>query len=255
MTEYEEQWEVYPSRISDEFAMFAVNLGPQPDAPYDNLRWLNIVRLNFAPLPSGMPSSDTNHLLYEVEDLIATKASARGGIQVGRLTVSGRRELFFYTATNDTELMLRDLSDEFGDLEVDAVSQLDAEWKVYFDFLYPKPVDFQRINNQRIIRLLAEHGDVETVVRQIDHFAFFPDEATRKSFARQLAEGGFAIEHEQESDEGDRRFGLSFSSRGPVDLATIDALTIALFTRIEELGGTYDGWGCGVKKHDGDEEE
>lgn len=255
MSDYEEQWEVYPSRVDDDFAMFAVNLGPHPDAPFDNLRWLNVIRLSFEALPSGMPGSETNQLLYEVEDQLATRAATRGGIQVGRLTVAGRRELFFYSATNDADLVLGELQEEFSDLEIDTIGQLDAEWKVYFEFLYPQPVDFQRIHNQRVVRLLGEHGDIGSIPRQIDHFAYFPDEQSRKTFAREVVDQGYAVEYSEESDEGDLRFGLSFNSHGPVDLATIDRVTIALFLRAEELGGNYDGWGCSVVKGDADEEE
>lgn len=254
MTDFEERWEVYPSKIEDDFAMFAVNLGPEADAPFDNLRWLNIVRLGFEALPSGMPNSETNAFLYELEDFVSEKTSARGGIQVGRLTVGGRRELFFYTATNDADLILRDLNDEFGDLEVEVLANLDAEWNVYFGFLYPQPIDFQRIHNQRVVRLLAEHGDQPEVPRQIDHFAYFPDAESREAFARAVTEDGFEIEAQTEEDEGELRFAISFHSYGPVDLAAIDQATIGLFIRADELGGNYDGWGCPVQKA-GDEEE
>ena len=254
MSEFDERWEVYPGRVGDDFAMFAVNLGPEDDAPFDNLRWLNVVRLTFEPLPSGMPNTDTNHVLYEVEDHVATRAATRGGIQVGRLTVGGRRELFFYTATDDTELMLRDLNDEFGELEVDTTAQLDAEWKIYFEFLYPQPVDFQRIHNQRVVRALGEHGDIASIPREIDHYAYFPNTSSRREFAREITDAGFEVAHETEADEGEFRFGLSFKSHGPVDLATIDGVTIGLFVRANEHGGAYDGWGCAVQTG-ADEEE
>jgi uncharacterized protein (TIGR01619 family) len=252
-SESEERWEVYPGQVADEFAMFAVNLAPHPDAPFDNLRWLNIVRLGFEPLASGMPSEEMNDLLYEVEDILSDRAGTRGGIQVGRLTVQGRRELFFYSATNDAELVLSELQEEFGEvLNVDTIGQLDAEWSVYFEFLYPKPLDFQRIHNQHVARLLAEHGDDCSISRQIDHVAFFADEANRRTFAREIVEQGFSIEQQSESDDGELRFQLSFTSVGTTDLATIDRLTVPLFVRIGELGGAYDGWGCPVMGDDED---
>lgn len=255
MSEYEEQWVIYPGHIGEDFAMFAVNLGPNDDAPFDNLRWLNVVRFNFDALPSGMPDSDTNRFLYEVEERVATRAASRGGVQVGRLTVDGRRELFFYAATDEREIVLRDVHDEFGELDLDVLGQLDPEWKVYRDFLYPQPVDFQRIHNQRVVRLLGEHGDVAEIPRQIDHNAFFPDENSRRKFAREVAQSGFEIEAEKESDEGKLRFGLSFTSFDPVDLATIDQVTVGLFMRAAELGGVYDGWGCAVHSGVDDDEQ
>lgn len=252
MTDYEEQWEVYPSLIDDEFAMFAVNLGPQPDAPYDNLRWLSIVRMRFHALPSGMPDSETNQTLYAIEDLVAKKVAGRGGIQVGRLTVAGLRELFFYGATDETDLILRDLAEEFGENEVDVVVKLDAEWKVYLEFLYPQPIDFQRIRNQRVVRVLTEHGDNNALPRKIDHFAYFPDEATRREFAREVGEGGYDVTFGPESDDADQLFALTFSHVAPVELAAIDRVTVGHFRRITELGGDYDGWGCEIASGDDD---
>lgn len=250
--ESEEQWEVYPSKVGDDFAMFAVNLAPHADAPFQNLRWLYVVRINFDALPSGMPDPDTNHFLYEVEDALVGRTGERGSIHVGRLTVAGRRELFFYAATNDADLVLGELQEDFPDLDVDTVGQLDAEWKIYFDFLYPRPVDFQRIHNQRIVRLLAEHGDDPTIPRKVDHFAHFPNPQARRTFAREVAAQGFEIGEEEEADDGDLRFGLTFHAVSTVELSTIDRTTTPLFLRAEELGGQYDGWGCTVATSDDD---
>ena len=249
--ESEEQWEVYPGRVSDDFAMFAVNLAPQPDAPFDNLRWLNIIRLGFESSTNGMPDGETNAFLYEVEDMLSAKAGARGAIHVGRLTLAGRRELFFYAATNDADLMLSVVQEEFGDeLDVDALGQLDPEWKVYLDFLYPSPLDFQRIHNQRVVRLLGENGDNPAIPRQVDHTAVFPTNESLRTFMREIADNGFAIDETVEGDDGELRFRLMFSNESPTDLGTIDRLTIGLFVRIEELGGMYDGWGCPIATDD-----
>lgn len=248
MSENEEQWEVYPSELQGQFAMFAVNLGIAQGAPYANLRWLTIVRMTFEPQPSGMPSNEANKLLYAAEDLLHRDVSDRGGLQVGRVTVSGRREIFLYSATNDAEVFQAALERRFPDLEVESFSREDSDWQVFFDLLYPGPLDFQRIHNQRVVRALTEHGDDPSIARKIDHFAYFPDPAARKSFRDELVERGFAVEYEEEGDKGDLRFGIAFRSHGPVDLSSVDQLTIPLFVRAEQLGGHYDGWGCEVTK-------
>lgn len=252
MSDFEEQWEVYPSRLDGEFAMFAVNVGLHDHAPFDNLRWLTIVRIGYGAL--GMPTAADNELMIGVEDFLGERASKRGALQVGRLTTAGRRELFFYGATDDSAVFKRELAEEFGDLEVelDTVAQRDPSWELYLDFLYPQPIDFQRISNQRVAHQLAEHGDVASIPRQIDHHALFPDEATRRDFARAVAQRGFTIDEEVEADDGKLRFALVFSSHGPVDLASIDQLTIPLFLEIEEAGGLYAGWGCAVQSAEGE---
>ena len=257
MTEEEgENWEVYPGFVEDEFAMFAVNIGPRADAPFDNLRWLNVVRIPFDAQPGGMPDADTNAFLYELEDALSSRASTRGTVQVGRLTVAGRRELFFYAATDETELLRRDMHDEFGDeVECDAIASLDASWRVYLEFLYPQPLDFQRIHNQKVLRLLQEHGDNVAIPRQIDHFAYFPTAEARDTFVSGIRADGMQIGEQADAAEGELPFGVGFSSHGPVDLASIDRVTTDLFVRITDLGGNYDGWGCPVQSNGSNEEE
>lgn len=248
MSDTQERWEVYPSRVQDKFAMFAVNLGVAEEAPFSNLRWLNVVRIPFRATASGMPSDEANATLYAIEDLLHAQAASRGGMQVGRLTVGGRREFFLYTATNDAELVTAEIEKKFPDVEVEAFSREDSEWEVYFDFLFPTPVDFRRIDNQRVVRALAEHGDDPTLARDVDHFAYFPSAEARRTFRDEILAGGFTVDYEEEGDSGELRFGIAFRSHGPVDLSSVDQVTIPLFVRADELGGSYDGWGCAVTK-------
>lgn len=247
--EFDARWEVYPSHLGDDFAMIAVNVSPVDSAPFDNLRWLNIVRLRFDAQKSGMPVSAENERLDAIAAFAAQQVEGRGGVQVGRLTVAGRRELFLYAATNESEVLLAELEREFDGVELETQARLDAQWRVYFDLLYPTPLDFQRIHNQRVVHLLAQNGDNPSIPRRIDHFAFFPDPQTRDRFRAEIIERGFTVDEEDvsEAEEGERRFLLAFHSVGPVDLGSIDQLTIPLFLRADELGGVYDGWGCEVQ--------
>lgn len=246
MSVEEERWEVYPSELQGEFAMFAVNLGIAESAPFANLRWLSIVRMTYGASSSGMPTQAQNQTLYAVEDLLHSNASDRGGLQVGRVTVGGRREIFLYSATNDAELLRTTLERRFPELDFETFSREDPEWEVYFEFLYPSRLDFQRIHNQRVVRALSEHGDDPSIARDVDHFAYFPDPESRRSFRDEIVELGFEVDYEEEGDAGELRFGIAFRSHGPVDLSSIDQLTIPLFLKADQLGGRYDGWGCTV---------
>ncbi len=242
----DERWEVYPGELNGDFAMFAVNVSANEAAPYANLRWMNLVRASFDALPNGMPSAETNRALYEMEDHLHDWASARGGLEVGRLTFGGRREFFVYTATDDADVVLAELQKRFTDFEIETFSREDPDWEVYREFLYPTPVDLQRIRNQKVVRALADHGDDPAIPRPIDHFAYFPDVASRRRFREKIVESGFEVDYEEEAETGDLRFGIAFKSHGPVDLSTVDHVTIPLFLEAEKCGGTYDGWGCEV---------
>jgi uncharacterized protein (TIGR01619 family) len=250
--ETEERWEVYPGALDEKFAMFAIDLGVAEEAPFENLPWLDIVRVRFEPLPNGMPTPETNKKLYAVEDAMAEQLADRGAIAVGRLTTAGRREIFVYSATNDAELIEKELTTQFEELDLQTQATHDPQWKAYFEFLYPNPLDFQRIHNQQVVRTLAAHGDEPQVPRTIDHYAYFPSQESRAAFRDELVEHGYEITEERAVEDGGdgNRYVLSFTSFGPVDLQSIDQVTIPLFVRADQLGGHYDGWGCPVASAD-----
>ena len=228
-----------------------MNVGPADAAPFDNLPWVNIVRISgFETTDTGMPASaEINGELYEIEDDLARSARARGAILVGRLTVGGRRELFFYSATNLAENLCEHASSQYGpDLDFEPLVREDPAWDIYLQFLYPGGIDWQRIHNQKVVQLLSDEGDDLTRERQIDHKACFPDEASRDQFIEELAEDVFTIDDTNGDEDSDLPFTVTFHSVGPADLGSIDAITIRLFVRARELGGAYDGWGCSVTR-------
>jgi regulator of RNase E activity RraB len=145
-------------------------------------------------------------------------------------------------------LFAEELAVLFDDLDVETQSTRDPDWKVYFEFLYPRPIDFQRIHNQQVVHALTDHGDDPRLPRDVDHYAYFPDRASRATFRAELEEQGYRISDQAEVEDApeDHRYRLSFVTHGPVDLQSIDQVTIPLWLRAQELGGHYDGWGCPI---------
>lgn len=247
--EQQESWEVYPSQLNGTFAMFSVNVAPADDAPFDNLPWINVVRMTgYETAPNGMPASaEVNQELYAIEERLAEMARARGAILVGRLTVAGRRELFFYAASDVAKALVNHAGQAFGDLDFEPLVNEDREWALYLEFLYPEPLDWQRIQNQKVVQILLDGGDDLSRPRKIDHFAYFPDEAARVAFINALGDG-FTIDGATLDGERELPFALAFHSVGPADLTSIEKVTIPLSVAAQKVGGNYDGWGCEVQR-------
>lgn len=242
----EENWVVYPCNIKGEFAMITTNIGLGPDAVFENLPWAVWVKASFEPAPGGPFEPRAGDDLMEVEDWFEERISRRGGLMVGRLTAAGRRELFAYSATDDGLALQEELDSRFGALEFEVRARHDPAWEIYRSFLYPEPIDFQRIRNQQVVRILSEHGDDASAIRWLDHVAAFADPDMRARFKGEIEGEGFEVSFEDEDEDGDYRFRLGFRGESTVELITVDRLTVDLFRRVEELGGVYDGWGCPV---------
>jgi regulator of RNase E activity RraB len=152
--------------------------------------------------------------------------------------------LYFYTADGPAfENMMKEAMRDFAGYSFQTGSRPDPEWKVCFDFLYPSPLQEQQIANRSVIDNLIHHGDPTDQPRQIDHFAYFPDQQSCDAFEAFVRAEGFSV-----SQPGARRpdgsFGLVFSKTGIPD--NIDSITLPLFQDALDHGGEYDGWGCPV---------
>lgn len=246
---HEENWQIYPSQVKGEFALFAVDMGAAKVAPIPelaNLYWLRIVFSS--DRPDGMPDEDEAAQLSEVEDWWLDRMKGEGGVHVARMTCAGRRELFGYAKSDMIDDVVAEGRRLFGErYDFEGNLRPDPNWEVYSEFLYPDPMAQQRIHNFQVVTQLRHSGDVAGVTRPIDHSASFSTDAARKQFVDEIVEAGFEVTA-QEEGQGDLSFQLRFQSHNTTDLATIDAIVLPLWVRSRELEGRYDGWGTEVQK-------
>jgi uncharacterized protein (TIGR01619 family) len=247
---HEENWEIYPSQLKEEFALFAVDLGVAEIAPVpvlDNLQWLRIVFTTTRD--DGMPDEDEAAQLSEVEDWWVERMQADEGLHVARMTCAGRRELFGYMRNDLNDDLVAEARRLFGErYDFEGNSRQDPGWEVYADFLYPDPMAQRRIGNFKVVTQLRHAGDVASAVRPVDHYIYFPDEATRSQYVDEVVEAGFEVAAQEFDDEHDLPWTLHLKSRHTTDLATIDSIVLPLWIRAQQLGANYDGWGSPIVK-------
>jgi hypothetical protein len=168
---------------------------------------------------------------------------------VGRITRSGRRELYFYgEEPGPLDEAVRTAMKPFDGYEYECGSTLQPDWDHYVDFLYPSDSNLQRMFNRRVLEDLAEQGDVHETPRKVDHWLEFPAEDARASCRETLVAIEFSVEDEFLSEEEGEPlpYTLVVSRVDSVDSHTINGITLELARLAGEHGGRYQGWECQV---------
>jgi uncharacterized protein (TIGR01619 family) len=240
-----DQWNFYLCKVNGSLASIFLNMGLREEAPLLAKPWLLWVWFYFrSPREDGLSSSDEAPVLHQIENALASALSGTcGALLGGRITTESRREFYFYGETFEGfEITVKTCLASFPEYRFDLQSEQDPEWKQYLDVLYPTPRQSQCMANREVLEALERHGDVHTIVREVDHTLDFPSEIARSQFCSQLLEKGYRLTEETESG-GELGFRATVSRDHSVDQDTIDGIVLNLMQLVEQFGGTYDGWG------------
>jgi uncharacterized protein (TIGR01619 family) len=240
-------WEFYPVRVEGKPASIFLDLSLSADAPLKAYPIVAFLRLMLqAPRPDGLAAQEEFEALVAVEDaLIPRIVGEEDAVYAGRSTGRGMRDFFFYI--NDPDRFEREAAAAMASFDAyrfEVGSRDDEQWGVYFDFLFPTPIDTQRILNRQVCDRLRDHGDDLGVARPVDHAVIFTELEPSQVFADWAASEGFTVTQTgEEPDDQDRHVVLFVRDDVP---AEIDLVVLPLFEKATELGGIYDGWGCSV---------
>jgi hypothetical protein len=248
-----DEWDFYFARINDAPASIFIDLGVRADVPLEKRPWLLWVMVQLkAPKPDGLASNEEAAKLNAIGEALGASIGATCGAQlVARVTGAGRREFYFY-ATEPGELQSAaasamkpfDYPFEFG-------STYQPDWDQYLS-LFPSDTNLERMQNRRLLEVLAREGDVHEVPRKVEHWMYFANEATRNACRDTLTSIEFAVEDESRSEEEDDElpYQLVVSRVDSVDSHTINGITIELARLAREHAGMYDGWDCSVTRQE-----
>jgi hypothetical protein len=248
-----DEWDFYFARVNDAVASIFVDLGLRPDAPNEKRPWLLWVWVEMqSPRPDGLSSGDEAPKLHDIEESLNSMIPPICGAQlVGRITVSGRREFYFYgEEPGELDAAVERAMKPFENHRFQTGSAFQPEWEQYLGLLYPSANNLQRMRNRRVLDSLAQQGDRHEQPRKIDHWLEFPSAQARAAVRGTLEAIEFAIEGEYEADEPEAPLphSLVVSRVDSVDTHTINGITLELARLAGEHGGHYDGWECPVTK-------
>lgn len=93
--------------------------------------------------------------------------------------------------------------------------------------------------NKALIQRMQDAGDDIGEVRVVDHFAIFPTEPAAKSFQK------WATDHGAKCDEPDAFegiFGVHFTMRHDLKIATLERVLKPIYDQVKKLGGACEGF-------------
>jgi hypothetical protein len=246
-----DKWDFYLTRVKENVASLFVDMGIFSDAPKVGypVRLTVLVKQKH-PRHDGLTTNDEAKLLWKLEDALVPAVSDWGGIFVGRVTTEGRRDFIFYgTSAGGFDAAVSQALAPC-DYEYDTHHELDAEWKFYREFLYPRPWEWQMIMNRHVLENLKKGGDDLSKPRRIFHWLYFSAEADRHRCAEAARAKGFGlIIIPPPAKPGQvRPLGLELHRIDSVAPKAIDAVCFELFTLAKENSGAYDGWETQVVK-------
>ena len=144
-------WGHYLCSLGDDLASIYLDLAQVKVAPIVTCRHSTMVSVAMLRAQeNGMSSDDEFDDLVALEDELEARAQAIGAIYVGRLTTRGRRIFYFYSPDPaDVEAAVTVIGRHSPHI-LEVAGRPDPEWSTYFDFLYPREADYQRMMNRRL---------------------------------------------------------------------------------------------------------
>ena len=242
-----EKWDFYDVTVGGRPAYIFCDLELVSKAPIAALSISAHVRLTMnKPREDGLSSEEEFDTLIQIEEALECAFSeTTHTIYVGRVTWGGVRDFHFYTDDKDKfKKNVAGSMSTFSSHKFVIKAHPDPEWNVYLNLLYPSPNNLQIIKNRRVCDRLEKLGDSLVEKRPIDHWVYFSDEVSAKSYKKHVQDVGFALREFRTPDTSCKDYTIQFWRHdSPSDINTV---ILPLFERAVELGGTYDGWECQV---------
>ncbi|WAC73345.1 DUF695 domain-containing protein [Roseateles sp. SL47] len=245
-----DHWDFYFLHIDEHPASIYVDLGMESQAPLAALPHLALLRLPMLrPRGDGLSSREEFNTLSAIEDALTAQVQGDDAGYVGRNTCEGHRDFFFYVADPAAWAKRVDhVMAQYPDYQGRTSTREEADWSTYFNVLLPGPANRQSMENRQVCERLEELGDPLTAARQLDHWSYFPDEASARAFIEEAQSLGFSLTEGPLQAEDGGAFSVQLARTDIPSFQGIDAVTLPLFEASLRHGGDYDGWACHVEK-------
>lgn len=248
MPTWEPDFDVYFAMVDGAPASFMVDLAAGASAPVETHATRLQVRVTMkSPREDGMRDSVELEALGELEDSLAEwLEQTYDAIYVGHLICEGALHVVAYAPTDrvaDPESLLEGFDP--GDYELGWLVEDDPEWGMLIEFMYPDPYAMQVIQNRRLMKARAEHGDDPSLIHPVDHVAAFESREQAEAAAETLKIAGFTIDGIEPGEAGEG-WDLSFQRDERLDGESPDQFCIEILDLLEPHEGAYSGWGAAI---------
>lgn len=238
-------WDAYLVELGGAPASILVDLDAIDDAPDAQRPWLHELRVSInTPDEYGFPTEAECDVLNEAEEQVLTDEvlAPLGFRMVGSVTSDSTRTTILYGTSDKDGGLTAALQAAMPNNTVEHVATNDPEWDRYLEELYPTPLELNLSIAHHILQQMEEEGDNLQTARSIDHWASFPDEATRDAFATAVEAQGFTITARETQEDDAVPEVLQFTRSEAPTHDHMDELICAVMELVEANDGEYEGW-------------
>lgn len=248
---YQSTWDVYLTEEKNSPKSIVLDFGLYPIAPYKDCSNLITVSVKMnSPREDGLSSQKENDALYTIEDKLIERLSAVSKfIYVGRVTHNNYRTFYYYANQPiNAPKLTAELATLFASYNITVNSTTDTHWNLYKN-LYPTPLQFEKIQNTKVVQNLVNNGDNLSKPRDVFHWIYFQTDAQRARYISDIEKLNFTIVEKTEDKENkDFPFILFIKRKDKVDLESVNTYAIQLYEIAVANGGKYDGWETSIEK-------
>jgi regulator of RNase E activity RraB len=232
-----DEWDFYPCRVENEPASILINLRFVFEDPRDENDHVHHALLAMKEAgPQGIGTQAEMERLSPIEDAVFDRAEQAGAQPVGRLRSQGVWRLSVYGPANlPWASWLRELVGP----DVELHSEPDPDFNYVNEFLLPDAERHQWIMNRRVCDQLLTHGDEPTLIRPVNHFIDYEEEAP-PALIEALQALGFTV--------NDLGTSLECTKLHDTQLDHVHALVMSLVDLADRHDAAYDGWGAPAMK-------
>lgn len=237
-------WDFYLCKVDDKPASIFLDLNAFEIATASEFPSIAYIRVKMnQPRADGLSSQEEYEALEMLEKSVERSFVDSETKYVGRCTTNSQRDFFFYV-TDDFgwEERVTKCMGTHQNYQYETGVRSDPDWSTYHSYLYPSEPTRQSIENRRACDALENHGDKLELAREIDHWAYFPDEVTRNNFVIEALKIGFSVRELTLIAEGVNRYCARVWRNDIPDYRSIDDITLPLFHLATSYMGKYDGW-------------
>ena len=181
------------------------------------------------------------------EEFLETKESLIIGIEyedkakyLGSRIVDGWSEFYFCASSaKDLNSMVAAMLKDTGYAYESNIVK-DKKWGFYETQLFPTELELAHIQSDKIIFLLEEEEEDLTVVRPVEHYLSFETPTQKNRFINTLDLEGFSFKDELDSEEFEH--GVALVKEHKVTHEEVRNIVDALYAKVKEEGGYYEGW-------------
>lgn len=242
------EWVSYLSHVGDAPATIFVDIGVEE---HEAKELPHLVRVSVAVRErrdNGFPSRADFDEVGALEDGLETALGAEGRY-VGRISSGTAHLLHIYTRRPESSVSaVRKLAATLRGRKVEMHREEDPGWSAYLEQLFPSLTELQALKDEAVLQSLREQGDSLSRARQVDHWFFLPNSASRSALAKRLSQEGFRVVDQHDPESEDEQFGLRVARVESVQPEHIKQVTAWLLELADEHGGDYDGWQTSVEK-------